>query len=92
MLGAEAQGHHIAAILRGAAEVCGSVTGQDDEFINYLKYNHFQQSLLCMVNHGVRNAEGVLLTAIGLSSVLLVDMSITIYLTFKQQLSLLNQG
>lgn len=62
------------------------------EFINYLECTHFRQTLLCMVHHGLRNAEDVLLTAVGLSSVLQGNITIGTYLTFRQQLNLLNQG
>lgn len=65
---------------------------KQDEFINYLKATHFRQTLLCMLPHGLRNVESVLLLAMGLSSVLKKEISIGEYHTFRQRLNLLGQG
>ncbi|KAL7535314.1 hypothetical protein ACHAXR_010329 [Thalassiosira sp. AJA248-18] len=62
------------------------------EFINYLEVTHFRQTLLCMVQHGLRNVEDVLLLAMGLYSVLQGDMSPGAYLTFRSHLNLSDQG
>lgn len=65
---------------------------KQEEFINYLEYTHFRQTLLCMVPHGLRNAEDVLLLAMGLSSVLQGKITVGTYITFRSHLSLLDQG
>ena len=65
---------------------------KQQEFIHYLEYTHVRQTFLCMVNHGLRNAEDVLLTAIGLSSVLKGKITLGTFLAFRQQLNLVNDG
>ncbi|EJK66937.1 hypothetical protein THAOC_12091 [Thalassiosira oceanica] len=67
-------------------------SAQQASFIDYLVYTHFRQTMLCLVGHGVRVAEDVLVLAVGLASVL--DGSITIgeYMMFNAHLSFLDSG
>jgi len=65
---------------------------KQNEFIEYLTYTHFRQTLLCMVGHGVRNLEDILLLGMGLASVLNGQLTLGEYITFRSHLSLLDQG
>jgi len=65
---------------------------KQDQFIEYLSYTHFRQTLLCMTNHGVRNLEDILLLGMGLASVLNGQLTLGSYVTFRAHLSLLDQG
>jgi len=65
---------------------------KQNEFIDYLTYTHFRQTLLCMVGHGVRNLEDILLLGMGLASVLNGQLTLGEYITFRSHLSLLDQG
>ncbi|KAL9187187.1 hypothetical protein ACHAXT_010907 [Thalassiosira profunda] len=65
---------------------------KQDEFIRYLQSTHMRQTMLCMVHHGLRNVEDVLLLALGLSSVLQGKITLGEYTTFRSHLALLDQG
>ena len=65
---------------------------KQNEFIEYLTYTHFRQTLLCMVGHGVRNLEDILLLGMGLASVLNGQLTLGEYITFRSHLALLDQG
>ena len=65
---------------------------KQNEFIDYLTYTHFRQTLLCMVGHGVRNLEDILLLGMGMASVLNGQLTLGEYITFRSHLTLLDQG
>lgn len=52
---------------------------KQEEFIDYLRTSHLRQTLLCMVAHGLQNAEDVLLLAMGLTSVLQGEITVGEY-------------
>jgi ABC-type multidrug transport system fused ATPase/permease subunit len=73
-------------------QIVESYRAKQEEFINYLEFTHFRQTLLCMFPHGLNNAQDILLLAVGLSSVTKGNLTLGSYMTFRSHLSLLDQG
>ncbi len=73
-------------------QIVESYRAKQEEFINYLEFTHFRQTLLCMFPHGLNNAEDILLLAMGLMSVAKGNLTLGSYMAFRSHLSLLDQG
>jgi subfamily B ATP-binding cassette protein MsbA len=65
---------------------------KQEDFIQYLEYTHFRQTLLCLVRHGLNNCEDVLLLAMGMTCVLDKTITMGMYFTFRSHLNQLDQG
>lgn len=72
--------------------IVNSYRVKQDEFINYLEFTHFRQTLLCMFPHCLNNAQDILLLAVGLWSVTKGNLTLGSYMTFRSHLSILDQG
>jgi ABC-type bacteriocin/lantibiotic exporter with double-glycine peptidase domain len=65
---------------------------KQEQFINYLEFTHFRQTMLCMFPHGLSNAQDILLLAVGMSSVIQGKLTLGSYMIFRSHLALLDQG
>ena len=74
------------------SQIVDTYRTKQEEFIHYLEYTHFRQTILCMVPHGMNNVQDILLLVVGLSSVMQGKLTLGSYITFRSQLSLLDRG
>jgi ABC-type multidrug transport system fused ATPase/permease subunit len=83
---------HLLQAFVAQRRIVNSYRVKQEEFINYLEFTHFRQTLLCMFPHCLNNAQDILLLAVGLWSVIKGNQTLGSYMTFRCHLSLLDQG